>query len=200
MSLHYLVKNLCSNRHAQGVSGVKCRVRLSHSKNGCKIFVWWNKQYLVTQQKDVHISHIKNHMTHCTQLLQQRKNVAAKCCTWSAVGQSLMVSVCQSSQNWSTEVWYLLKIKSNESDITHHTHTRARTRTRTRTHTHTHPYNGLWILLKQETVSGSGISWAICKSAPSSRQTTMPAPHHSVFTGRMPFLHQTNSVWSPSNV
>jgi len=28
-----------------------------------------------------------------------------------------------------------------------------------------------------------------CKSfAPRSRQITMPAPHHSVFTGRMPFL------------
>jgi len=37
-------------------------------------------------------------------------------------------------------------------------------------------------------VSGSGISWDICKSAPRSRQITMPAPHHSVFTGRMPFL------------
>ena len=66
------------------------------------------------------------------------------------------------------------------------------------THTHTHPrltalFPGLprwagtrkvkpiWILLKQETVSGSGISWAICKSAPRSRQITMPAPHNSVF-------------------
>jgi len=39
----------------------------------------------------------------------------------------------------------------------------------------------IWILLKQETVSGSGIGWAICKSAPCSRQKTMPAPHHSVF-------------------
>ena len=39
----------------------------------------------------------------------------------------------------------------------------------------------IWILLKQETVSGSGISWAICKSAPRSRQITMPAPHHSGF-------------------
>jgi len=39
----------------------------------------------------------------------------------------------------------------------------------------------IWILLKQETVSGSGISWAICKSAPRSRQITVPAPHHSVF-------------------
>ena len=67
------------------------------------------------------------------------------------------------------------------------------------THTHTHLFNGpfsgttqvsryqkkvkpIWILLKQETVSGSGISWAICKSAPRSRQITTPAPHpHSVF-------------------
>jgi len=39
----------------------------------------------------------------------------------------------------------------------------------------------IWILLKQETVSGSGISWAICKSAHHSRQITTPTPHHSVF-------------------
>ena len=39
----------------------------------------------------------------------------------------------------------------------------------------------IWSLLKQETVSGSGISWAICKSAHRSRQITMPTPHHSVF-------------------
>ena len=61
----------------------------------------------------------------------------------------------------------------------------------------THPFNGslsrttwvsryqkgkpILILLKQETVSGSGISWAICKSAPRSREITTPAPHHSVF-------------------
>ena len=37
-------------------------------------------------------------------------------------------------------------------------------------------------------MSGSGISWAVCKSAPRSRQITTPAPHHSVFTDRMPFL------------
>jgi len=63
--------------------------------------------------------------------------------------------------------------------------------------THTHPFNALCpgllggagtrkvklirILLKQETVSGSGISWAICNSAPHSRQITMPATNHSVF-------------------
>ena len=38
-----------------------------------------------------------------------------------------------------------------------------------------------WILLKQEKVSGSGIRWAICKSAPRSTQITMPVPHRSVF-------------------
>ena len=32
----------------------------------------------------------------------------------------------------------------------------------------------IWILLEQETVSGSDISWAICKSAPRSRQITTP--------------------------
>jgi len=37
------------------------------------------------------------------------------------------------------------------------------------------------IVLKQETVSGSGISWDICKSAPRFRHVTMPAPLHSVF-------------------
>ena len=39
----------------------------------------------------------------------------------------------------------------------------------------------IWILLKQDTVTGSDISWAICKSAPRSRQITTLAPHHSVF-------------------
>ena len=81
---------------------------------------------------------------------------------------------------------------------------RARACTHTYTHTHTRltalcpgpprwagtsKVKPIWILLKQETVSGSGISWAVCKSAPRSRQIFMPAPHHSVFfTGRMPFL------------
>ena len=52
----------------------------------------------------------------------------------------------------------------------------------------------IWTLLKQKTMSGSGISWAICKSAPRSRQITTPAPQHSVFTGRLPFL-PPNQQW-----
>jgi len=75
----------------------------------------------------------------------------------------------------------------------------------------THPFNGpfsgttqvgryqkgkpIWILLEQETVSGSGISWATCKSAPRSRQITTPAPHHSVFLqAGCPSCRPTNSV------
>jgi len=41
---------------------------------------------------------------------------------------------------------------------------------------------------EEETLSNSGISWAIYKSAPRSRQITTPSPHHSVFTDRMLFL------------
>jgi len=36
-------------------------------------------------------------------------------------------------------------------------------------------------LLEQEIVSGNGISWAICKSAPWPKHITTPASHHSVF-------------------
>ena len=53
----------------------------------------------------------------------------------------------------------------------------------------------IWILLEQETVSSSGISWAICKSAPRSRQITTPALHYSSFLqAGCPSCHPTNSV------
>jgi len=81
-----------------------------------------------------------------------------------------------------------------------------------RPHTHTHTrltalFPGLprwagtrkvkpvWILLKQETMSSSGISWAICKSASCSRQITMPVPHYSSFLqAGCPTCRPTNSV------
>jgi len=62
------------------------------------------------------------------------------------------------------------------------------------THTHTPPFNGSFsgttrvsryqkgkTNLDFTVARGSGIRWAICKSASRSRQITMPAPHHSVF-------------------
>ena len=66
----------------------------------------------------------------------------------------------------------------------------------THTHTHTHltalcpglprwagtrKVKPIWILLEQEILSGGGISWAICKSAPRSRKITTPTPHCLVF-------------------
>jgi len=66
----------------------------------------------------------------------------------------------------------------------------------TDTHTHTHltvlcpvlpgwpgtrKVKPIWISLKQETMSGSVISWAICKSAHRSRKITTPTSQHSVF-------------------
>jgi len=53
----------------------------------------------------------------------------------------------------------------------------------------------IWILLKQETVSGSGISWAICKSTPSLQTDNHASTHHSSFLqARCPSCHPTNSV------
>ena len=69
---------------------------------------------------------------------------------------------------------------------------------------HTHPFNGplsgttrvSWYQKGKTNLDftearDSEWQWhqlAICKSTPRSRQITTPAPHHSVFTGRMPFL------------
>ena len=52
----------------------------------------------------------------------------------------------------------------------------------------------VWIILKQETVSGSGISWAMCKSASRSRQITMPVPHPGFLQAGCPYFHPTNSI------
>ena len=69
-------------------------------------------------------------------------------------------------------------------------------------HTHTHLFNGPLSVTTQVSryqkgktnldftgARDSGISWAICKSAPRSRQIATQAPHYSgFFTCRMPFL------------
>ena len=81
---------------------------------------------------------------------------------------------------------------------------------------HTHPFNGPLSGITQvsqyqkgktnvdfteaRAVSGSGISWAICKSAHRSRQITTPAPHHSFFTGRMPFLPPNQQCQSTEGI
>ena len=52
----------------------------------------------------------------------------------------------------------------------------------------------VWILLKQETVSVSGICWAICKSAPRSRQNHASIPPLSFLQAGCPSCRPTNSV------
>ena len=86
--------------------------------------------------------------------------------------------------------------------------------THTCTHAHAHTFYGpldflqdyprwagtrkvkpIWILLKQETVSGIGISWAICKSVPRSWQITTPAPRPlSLSQTGCPSCHATKIV------
>jgi len=75
-------------------------------------------------------------------------------------------------------------------------------------HTHTHLFNGpisgtTWVSRYQKgktnldftKAKDSGISWAVSKSAPRSRQITMPAPHRfSFLQARCPSYHPTNSV------
>ena len=77
-------------------------------------------------------------------------------------------------------------------------HAQPATQTLKHTHTHTHTrltalFPGLsgWAGTGKVNQSGfywSKRQWAICKSAPRSRQITTPVRHHSVFAGRMPFL------------
>jgi len=43
-------------------------------------------------------------------------------------------------------------------------------------------------------VNGSGISWAICKSAPRFRQITVPALHYSFLQAGCPSYRPTYSV------
>ena len=124
---------------------------------------------------------------------------------WTTSGdQTRLCVTCSNSSAESAIVGTAIRAPSAgqsaypKSHLFTHTHTHARTHARTHTHTHTHTrltalcprlpgragtrkVKPIWILLKQETVSGSGISCAMCKSAPRSRQVTTPAPHHSVF-------------------
>ena len=97
--------------------------------------------------------------------------------------------------------------KTKSITTTYHARTCMHARTHACTHTHTHPFYGpldfvwdylgelvpepIWILQKQETLRGSGISWAIGKSAPHHRDNHA-STHHSVFAG--PSSHPTNSV------
>jgi len=52
----------------------------------------------------------------------------------------------------------------------------------------------IWILLKHKTVSGTGVSWTLGKSASRPRQITIPAPTASFFQAICLSFCLTNSV------
>jgi len=72
------------------------------------------------------------------------------------------------SVNWLTVAWR--EILARHKSFLQHTHNRL-----------TACGLAMWVTV-------ASFSWTICKSAPCYRQITVPAPHHSVFTGRRPFL------------
>ena len=100
------------------------------------------------------------------------------------------------SGNWHNCITTYFSPHRTMKPSAHYTHTRTHTHAHTHTHTHarlmalypglprwagTRKVKPVWISLKQEIVSGSGIVRDICKSAPRSRQVTTPAPRRSVF-------------------
>jgi len=107
------------------------------------------------------------------------------CCTF----------VCMSATGW---LWFccIMKLKADHDfkactyyqPLHTHTHTRLTALfLGLPGYSSTRKVKPIWILLKQETVSGSSISWAICKSASRDRYSCQQ-PTAQFFTGQMPFL------------
>ena len=130
-------------------------------------------------------------------------------CTMPHIQIQVLLSMknnCRNLCNTDTQQAVLsLQLEINENvSKSYHKHNSMQVKCKYRNYVHSnvhiHTFNGpfsgnirwagtrrvksIWILLKQKTVSRSGISGAICKSAPSSGQITTPAPNHSVFTAR----------------
>ena len=114
---------------------------------------------------------------------------------WHCCKHQEVHSACKNSDEvlvqWGKRLNMVLPLPSRDLPfwyrLTHSQSSHARTHTHTRLMAlclslpGTRKVKPIWILLKQETVSCSGISWAIWKSAPRSRQITTSAPHYSSF-------------------
>jgi len=89
------------------------------------------------------------------------------------------------------DIWYLSEITMTTINYTH-THTRLTALCPGLPRSAgTRKVKPIWILLKQQTVSGSGICWAICKYASRSRQ---PRQHPTA-----QFLQAGCPSWRPTN-
>ena len=100
----------------------------------------------------------------------------------------ILITNCISNKKWATSDTAIIRlaklsiINQNNAVLQQHspekTHTSQTSRT-TQVSRYEKGKINLGQKVEQETVSASGISWAICKSAPRSRQITTPATHHS---------------------
>ena len=113
-------------------------------------------------------------------------------------GQEKFINVCHGNNLIRLVLFYGISNTHTQTRMHARTHTHARTHARMHTHTHTHLFNGplsgttpvsqyqkgktnLDFTEARDSEWHGIISWAICKSAPRSRQITMPVPHHSLF-------------------
>ena len=97
-------------------------------------------------------------------------------------------------------------VDTERSAPLHTTHLTACTHTHARAHTFNGPLSGttqvswyqkgktIWILLKQETVSGSGIRWAICVCTSLQTDNHASTPPLSFLQTGCPSCHPTNSL------
>jgi len=125
------------------------------------------------------------------------RNLSPRCCS-HVVTVSEIISLLP-----LTKIYSILKVicsyaRHTSLTNTHNTHNHFTALWILSGITNTRKVKPIWILLNQEIVSGSGISWAIWKSAlhPTGNHTsTPPAPHHSVFyrPDALPTTQQTAS-------
>ena len=127
---------------------------------------------------------VKSTMTEtCSAVLRPRRNCSSDGAERTEDGRAFHARAAVTGKARSPSV--VRRVVGSSSSNTH-THTHAHTRLTAlclglSRSAGTRKVKPIRILLKHETVSGSGISWTTCKSAAHSRQMTTPAPHHSVF-------------------
>ena len=108
--------------------------------------------------------------------------------TWRVINRQQILYEVGPGRAWGPAHWLLQNADTPSRKILHRILSTTQHQVST-LHGHTHTHTRLTALCPglprwagtRKTVSGSGISWAIWKSAPCSRQITMPTPHHSVF-------------------
>ena len=143
-------------------------------------------------------------MSFCRQLwkLSLRKSISILQVHW---GQSLISTIALFQLNYASRMYWLQSehVKNEICAVKYSLQCMMTTYTHLtalfpgiRRWAGTRKVKPIWIWSTRQWVHGSGISWAICKSAPRSRQITMPVPHHSVvfLQARCPSCHLTNSV------